>query len=93
MGSVPAAVDCLYVTKLAGGIGFRNSILPRAACLQKKYLHNTAIPLSKKVILATGEGRVNPTSAKAFAFCQQRAEGLQPKPGRQQAQRRLLVAH
>lgn len=92
MGSVPAAVDCLYVTELAGGIGFRNSILPRTACLQKKYLHNTAIPLSKKVILATGEGRVNPTSAKAFASCQQRAEGLQPKPGRQQAQRRLLAA-
>lgn len=24
---------------------------------------------------------MNPTSAKAFAFCQQRAEGLQPKAG------------
>lgn len=57
----------LWTTKLARGTGFRMSIHPCTACLRKKYLHNTAFRLHRKVILTTvdsapSQGLLSPTN-------------------------------
>jgi len=47
--------------RLARGTGFKNSISPHTACLQKTYLQNAAAPLSRRVILTTADGEVIPS--------------------------------